>query len=259
MMLIRMAQHEWLQEAGSCISGPTRITYNFFHFPTPVEIKIDGETIKTRPNACIFSEPMQPRSFYFAEDTKMNWIHAYPKIEPLLKEYRIPLNCIFYPNSTGFISEIFQKMMLERYMDDPYKNEMLDNYTREFLVKLSRSIHGNIVPGVSNAEQKKLHRVRWEVLSNLRKRWTVAEMAQIAALSPSRFHTVYKLTFGVSPLQDLVNHRVDMAKTMLLTDEYPSLIDVAEKLGYQNQYHFIRQFKNVTGMTPGAYRKKTEL
>ena len=258
-MLIRMAQHEWLQEAGSCISLPTRGCYNFFHFPTPIQIKVDGEIITTRPGACIFSEPMQPRWFNFVEDTKMNWIHAYPEIKPLLEEYKIPLNCVFYPNSTGFISEIFQKMLLERYMDDPYKDEMLDNYTREFLVKLSRAIHGSIVPGVSNAEQKKLHRVRWEILSNLRKRWTVAEMAQIASLSPSRFHTVYKLTFGISPLQDLVNHRVDMAKTMLLVDEYPSLTDVAEKLGYQNQYHFIRQFKNVTGMTPGAYRKRTEL
>ena len=202
---------------------------------------------------------MQPRWFHFVEDTKMNWIHAYPEIKPLLEDYDIPLNCVFYPNSTGFISEIFQKMLLERYMDDPYMDQMLDNYTREFLVKLSRSVHEDKAPGVSNAEQKKLHRARWKILSNLKHRWTVAEMAQLAALSPSRFHAVYKLTFGVSPLQDLVNHRVDMAKTMLLMDEHPALTEVAEKLGYQNQYHFIRQFKAVTGMTPGAYRKKTEL
>ena len=220
---------------------------------------MNGETVQTRPGACIFSEPMQPRWFYFAKDTKINWIHAYPEIRPLLETYKIPLNCVFYPDQTGFISEIFQKMLLERYVDDPYKDEMLDNYTREFLVKLSRSVHNGKAQNVSNAEQKKLHRIRWKVLSDLRKRWTVAEIAQLASLSPSRLHTVYKQTFGVSPLNDLVKHRIDMAKTMLLMDEYPSVAEVAERLGYQNQYHFIRQFKAVTGTTPGVYRKKTEL
>ena len=32
---------------------------------------------------------------------------------------------------------------------------------------------------------------------------------------------------------------------------------LAEELGYNDQYHFIRQFKARTGLTPGLYRKLT--
>jgi len=33
---------------------------------------------------------------------------------------------------------------------------------------------------------------------------------------------------------------------------------VAERLGYSNTFHFIRQFRDVTGITPNAYRKKMQ-
>ena len=99
-MMIFRVQHNWQQKAGSCIAQPVVQYYNFFHFPTPVDIKVNGETIRTRPNACVFSAPMAPRGFYFFEDTKRNWIHAFTEIAPLLEEYKIPLNCIFYPSKT---------------------------------------------------------------------------------------------------------------------------------------------------------------
>ena len=42
----------------------------------------------------------------------------------------------------------------------------------------------------------------------------------------------------------------------LLADRELNMAQLAEKLGYNDQYHFIRQFKAMTGMTPGSYRKK---
>lgn len=253
-MLIHMAQHEWLQKAGSAIAGGCA-HYNLFHFPTPIELHRNGEVIVTRPNACVFSSPMAMRGFYFTEDTTMNWIHAYKDIEPLLEKYEIPLDCVFYPSSTGFIPELIQKMMQERFLDDAHKNEMLDSYAVELLIKLSRAVHSEQSAGVSKAVQKKMRAVRWSVLANPEKNWTVEQMAQRAFLSPSRFHAVYKAAFGTSPHNDLLNARIDRAKTLLLLDDTPTVAEVAESLGYKNEYHFIRKFKTVTGMTPGAYRK----
>lgn len=254
-MLIHMAQHEWLFKAGDSREGAVREYYNFFHFLTPIEINVNGRRIKTRPNACVFSEPMVPRGFYFTEDTMMNWIHAYKDIKPLLEEYEIPLNCVFYPRNTGFISEIFQKMMQELYVKDAHKNEMLDIYAKEFVIKLSREIHGQKNRNIGKADQKKMRIVRDAILAQPEKNWTVEEMAKIASLSPSRFHTIYKGTFGVAPYDDLLNIRIDRAKTMLLLDEIPTVSKVAESLGYKNEYHFIRIFKANTGMTPGQFRK----
>lgn len=257
MMILRV-QHNWLQKAGSCIEKPVQEYYNFFHFPTPVNIKINGELIRTRPNACILSAPMAPRGFYFFEDTKMNWVHAYAQIQPLLETYEIPLNSVFYPRNAGFISDIVRKMRLEILADNPYRGDMLDSYARELLINLSRSISGNALPEVSSADQKKMYRLRWQILSDPERKWTVADMAEIVSLSPSRFHAVYKAMFGSSPMKDVINAKIDSAKTLLLMDENPTLSEVAERLGYKNQQHFISQFKTVTGMTPGVYRRSNK-
>ena len=44
-----------------------------------------------------------------------------------------------------------------------------------------------------------------------------------------------------------------MAKNMLRYSEYP-LSDIANRLSFSSQSHFIQQFKEQTGMTPKKYR-----
>jgi AraC-like DNA-binding protein len=61
--------------------------------------------------------------------------------------------------------------------------------------------------------------------------------------------------FGISPIRDLIAARVDRAKVLLLENESETLAQVAERLGYKNQYDFSRQFKQVAGISPGTYRK----
>ena len=79
-------------------------------------------------------------------------------------------------------------------------------------------------------------------------------MAQSVGLSQSRFFTVYKQTFGNSPIDDLICARMESAKeTLLLSDE--SINTIAENLGYNNTTHFIRQFKTFCGVSPTKYRK----
>lgn len=255
IMYIFRVQCNWLQKAGSAITGPVVRYYNFFHFPTPIEIEVDGRRFQTQPNACIFSAPMQPRGFYFAKDTTMNWVHAKVEISELLEQYEIPLNCVFYPADPGFIPDLFRKIMLENHSSDPYKADMMECYSREFVIHLSRAIRGKVLPEISSAEQKKMYRLRWQIVSDPEKRWTVEEMAAMASLSVSRFHAVYKLMFNSSPMKDVIKAKIDRAKSLLLMDEKPTLSEVSERLGYKSQQHFIVQFKAVTGMTPGAYRK----
>lgn len=254
-MLILRAQYHYFQKAGCCINVPVMKYYNFFHFPTPIELEIDGKRIITKPNACILSAPGAPRGFYFNQDTTMNWIHAYPEIRPLLDKYDIPLNRVFYPKHTGFISDIFRKMKLELLAKEENYDDILDGYALQFLVMLSRSIKFRQLPDMSSGDLSLFFRIRDQILSHADKKWTVEEMAQMASLSPSRFHAVYKSLFGSAPMQDVINAKMDLAKNILLMEGKPTLAEVAERLGYKSTQHFIAQFKAASGMTPGLYRK----
>lgn len=53
----------------------------------------------------------------------------------------------------------------------------------------------------------------------------------------------------------IANLRIVKAKRLLVSTNL-SLPAIAEEVGYYNQNSFIRRFKQITGMTPGTYRKK---
>lgn len=258
-MLIARIQQNWHQAAGSCLARPVPQYYNFFHFMGAVDISVDGKLVRTKPNACIISGPMQPRGFSFFEDTTMNWTHNDVSIAPLLEQYGLPIGEVFYPANPGFISDLFRRIKREFYSDNLYKERLLDSYMEELLIKLSRSIQPDALgANVGSKEAKLLQELRWQMLSRPEENRTVEEMAKQVFLSPSRFHAVYKAMFGVSPVKDLIGAKVEQAKTVLLVDRDATMTSIAEKLGYKNQYHFIHQFKAVTGITPGTYRKENE-
>jgi len=259
-MVVTNVRHDWPEKAGFLISRPKgRKDYTFLHFSTAIDFEINGETVKAQPGACIFYAPDVPQCFYSSQDVIHNWIHTDESLFYLLEKYEIPQNCLIYINNTAFISEIFQKIEQEFYSANPYKEELIQGYLTEFLIKFSRAVKKKNAPVVIHRKDRdKLRNVRKEILSQPEKRWTVSEMAKLTALSASRFHAVYKSLFGTSPMRDVIEAKIGYAKSLLLSDEQLTLTEVAEKLGYNDQYHFIRQFKSVTGQTPGAYRKRKE-
>ena len=257
-MIISSIRHDWPEKAGFLIYRPSgHKEYTFLHFTTSITFEIDGKTINAEPGACIFFEPNVKQWFHSDTDIIHNWFHASHSLSALLERYNIPVNQILYPHNTDFISPIFRLAEAELFSSSPYKSELLESYINEFIIKFARSLQNdNSVAVIRRKEREKLGQVRKTVLSNPEKRWTVAEMAMLASLSPSRFHAVYKSIFGTSPLKDLIEAKIRYAGSLLLSDESLILPQVAEMLGYNDQYHFIRQFKAVTGITPGQYRKE---
>jgi len=259
-MYLCSIRHDWPEKAGFLISRPKGISqYTFLHFSTAVRFRFDGREVEAAPGACIFFAPGQPQWFHSTQPVIHNWMHMQPEFGMLLRQFSIPCNCLLYPGETAFISEIFRKIELEYFSEHPYREELIDSLMREFLIRFSRALHtegpASVIP---RATRDHLRATRRQILSQPEKKWSVAEMAALASLSPSRFHAVYKAMFGTSPLQDVIDAKIRSAKSLLLSDEGLTLPEVAERLGYQNHYHFIRQFKAVTGKTPGAYRKKTQ-
>ncbi len=256
-MYICRIQYRYTLGPGEDITGPVWRYYNLFHFYEPVELEVDGVRIRTEPNACILSEPKQKRGFYFSEKTRMNWFHCYEEFAELIEQYQIPVGKVFYPRDPELVEDLFFKMRVEFLQRYPNRDELLDHYMHALMIALSRfRMQGEEASRIPFREQWKLLRLRRLILAEPARKWSVAEMAEEVSLSPSRLHTVYKGYFGVSPMQDAIRAKIDAAQNMLVIESWMTIPEVAEKLGYGNQYHFIRQFKQYTGITPAAYRKK---
>ncbi len=82
----------------------------------------------------------------------------------------------------------------------------------------------------------------------------VAEMAATVGLSESWFATVFRRTTGKSPLQWQLGRRIDAARN-LLADSQLSIAEIAAQLGFSDQAHLTKVFRQVVGETPAAWRR----
>jgi transcriptional regulator GlxA family with amidase domain len=82
---------------------------------------------------------------------------------------------------------------------------------------------------------------------------TIAQVAQECRLTPSHFARAFRRSTGVAPHRYLMQLRVDEAKR-LLQSRLP-LADIALICGFGDQSHFTRVFGQVTGGSPGAWRR----
>jgi len=257
-MILHSVRHDWPEKAGFLISRPDGWpVYTFLHFLTPMNLRIGDRMLTTKPDACILFSPEMPQYFYSDQPVLHNWAHFHEEFAEKLKEYDIPVGTLLYPKDAAFISRLFGMLEVEFFSEGSHREALCDALCEEFFVRLSRAIKGEqIVQPADKTERRRLREVRRHILSHPEERWTVADMAALMPLSASRFHAVYKTSFGSSPMQDVIVSKVSHAQSLLLGSPDLSILQIAEQLGYNDQYHFIRQFKSVTGETPAAFRKK---
>ena len=82
-----------------------------------------------------------------------------------------------------------------------------------------------------------------------------SKLAAIAGFSETRFHTVFHEITGQPPMKYLASLRIQEAKKELIRTG-DSLKIIAEKCGFADVCYFNRQFRAMTGATPGVFRKK---
>ena len=89
-------------------------------------------------------------------------------------------------------------------------------------------------------------------------RLSVAEMAATVGLSESWFANVFKQTTGKPPLHWQLGKRIDQARAMLLETDL-TIADIAAQLGFSDQAHLTKAFRQLAGETPAAWRRMRQV
>jgi AraC-like DNA-binding protein len=82
----------------------------------------------------------------------------------------------------------------------------------------------------------------------------VSALAALANLSPAHFSMLFKEQTGCSTRDYLHLLRIHRA-CQLLRSSTLNVKEIATRLGYQDQFHFSRQFKAFQGVSPSEYRE----
>jgi AraC family transcriptional regulator len=81
------------------------------------------------------------------------------------------------------------------------------------------------------------------------------ELAQSFNISKFYMHKIFKEIFGRNIYESIKSIRLQKASTLLLTNKYSTITEIASLCGYSSQTSFIRVFKERFLMTPTAWRK----
>ncbi|KQX31593.1 MULTISPECIES: AraC family transcriptional regulator [unclassified Ensifer] len=85
-------------------------------------------------------------------------------------------------------------------------------------------------------------------------RMSVADMAAVVGLSESWFANVFKQTTGTTPWQWQLSKRIELSKQLLGESDLP-VASIAAQLGFSDQAHLTKVFRQIVGETPAAWRR----
>ncbi len=132
---------------------------------------------------------------------------------------------------------------------------MIEACVRTVLVLLWRfSAESEDLKGSMARSALVLQHFRQLVEANFRDRWPVNQYARTIGISADRLHAICTQKLGRPPKR-LVQERVIHEARMMLENSTLSVEQIAARLGYRDNAHFSRSFKQWTGHPPASYRR----
>jgi AraC family transcriptional regulator, arabinose operon regulatory protein len=240
------------------VDKPTgRIDILLLYIKTPSTLVINNQIYSIINPACILINSNTPHRYSPTGNSYVDdYLHfAVDNQEDFLSELTFPLNTPIEILNDSYIHEIMSLLLKEFNQDNKNSGRIFSLLIDLLMIKIGDewNLYQNLI--ISNPHFHDLLKVRNQILNFPEKNWKIDELADQAHLSHAYFQVMYKKAFGITCITDVINAKIAKAKLLLNSTDLP-VKQVAQELGYNEVYHFIRQFKKSTGQTPGAFRKK---
>ncbi|MFC5653242.1 AraC family transcriptional regulator [Paenibacillus solisilvae] len=170
-------------------------------------------------------------------------------------------------NASTHIKRMFNSLVEEALGKKMYFKESITVKTIELLLQLLRSYS---VSTHSRGEQNiklvfKENEIRNEMANNLLKyihkhftqKITLEDLSVEFNINKEYLCRVFSKVFGISPIQYVINLRIEKAKE-LLTDSELSVTEISEVVGFNSIHYLSRYFSNKEGITPIDFRQRSK-
>ena len=104
-----------------------------------------------------------------------------------------------------------------------------------------------------DTNSKHINACKEYIYAHIKDRITIENLADEFGVSASYLSRLFKKETGISVSAYIREQKISMAKNLLKFSNY-SMIEIANRLSFSSQSHFIQQFRETVGMTPKKYR-----
>lgn len=102
-------------------------------------------------------------------------------------------------------------------------------------------------------DTERINRLKEWIRTNLYKSPTVQDMADVMQLNPQYLSRLFKKVVGIPPKQYVLQLKLHTAQALLIKTNL-SIKEISANAYFEGEKLFMRQFKQLTGMTPSEYR-----
>lgn len=207
-----------------------------------------GDILINTPDHIVYHGPREDSKEGFVND----WMHiGGDDFTELLSKYPLPLNTAFNVGEGYFFRKYFNRLLFEYNSQKAGSNDMINSLVTQMIIDTYRAF---TKANSFDEPYSDIAAVRRKIIKNPIKDWSLKEMTEMSGYSASRFSELYRKLYDVSPMNDVINQRITLAKRLLVSGQ-ASVSYVAEACGFNTINYFSKYFKKSTGYTPSEYIK----
>lgn len=219
--------------------------YLFLLIETPALVETQAGWHETPAHTAILFQPFQKHS-YRAKGASYTdcWVHI--ECEPLLFDgfpFGMPLPLC----EAGRFYALFHVMQAEFFAERRTRKLIVSSIANALLEMLCSEVE------VKNPYFYSFLSLREQIFHSPANHWKAEDAARGLGVSVSYFHALYKQWFHTTFHADVIVSRIQTAEELLLSTP-DSVAQISERCGYLSPEHFIRQFRQTTGLSPQRYR-----
>ena len=169
-------------------------------------------------------------------------------------DWKLQFNKYHFENDTE-VTDLINKLMRVCSSNDKAKNIFADLNLKELLIRLVQSQHLEQIKteGGMHSNKGRLEFVLHYIHEHLTSKILINDVCRKAYLSRNAFFKWFKDQFGITPVDYINNERIKLAKQLLGEGKY-NISQISSYCGFSDLNYFVRLFKKVEGITPGAYK-----
>lgn len=261
-------QFGWEQCKPAHSFGPVARNHFLFHYVisgTGVLMANDSHgntqtySVKSMQGFMIF--PDQITTYY--ADKEMPWEYVWIEFDGLrvksfLEVAGLTQESPIYRAKSKNLREEMMKEMLYIVHNSESSPFHLIGHLYLFLDYLARSSASIKLNQGSQLRDFYIHEALAYIEHNFQNDISVEDIAKVCGLNRTYFGKIFKEAVGKTPQEFLLNYRMVKATEFLKLTQL-SIRDIGQAVGYENQLHFSRAFKNIYGISPREWRNRNRI
>ena len=263
---IDLAEYGKTAESANSIEDHIKIIF----IPQYFGIKIDFQEFRMQHDALLFVNPkviVQPLDMDASGPDLIHFNKDFYCIQ--IHDQEVACDGILYnnvfevpfieldKNKSAEIREIIAEIKSEMQSNDTSTEEMLRVLLKLVILKSTRiwKQQHQLTEERQNSDVQFLRKFSKLVEANFRTHHTVADYANILAMTPKSLSKKIGLLSKESP-NDIIKNRIILESKRLLAYTSMSVKEIAYNLNYEDDAYFVRFFTKNTGISPTLFRKQ---